>query len=183
PPSSLLRSLPRFSHSPPRAPLASIIPPTAPMASSVSDPPLLPVVVVLLLLSAAPFLAFSSEPLNAEVMALVAIKQGLVDAHGVLSNWDEDSVDPCSWAMITCSPHNLVIGLGERPARACRGPCPGGSPTSLILSKCCCRTTTSRGGCRRSWARCRGCRRWTSPTTASPAARPARWAASPSSGT
>uniref|UniRef100_A0A453SQB4 Uncharacterized protein n=1 Tax=Aegilops tauschii subsp. strangulata TaxID=200361 RepID=A0A453SQB4_AEGTS len=60
PPSSLLRSLPRFSHSPPRAPLASIIPPTAPMASSVSDPPLLPVVVVLLLLSAAPFLAFSS---------------------------------------------------------------------------------------------------------------------------
>uniref|UniRef100_M8CNN2 Putative LRR receptor-like serine/threonine-protein kinase n=1 Tax=Aegilops tauschii TaxID=37682 RepID=M8CNN2_AEGTA len=82
------------------------------MASSVSDPPLLPVVVVLLLLSAAPFLAFSSEPLNAEVMALVAIKQGLVDAHGVLSNWDEDSVDPCSWAMITCSPHNLVIGLG-----------------------------------------------------------------------
>ncbi|KAF7097547.1 hypothetical protein CFC21_099352 [Triticum aestivum] len=84
------------------------------MASSVSDPPLLPVVVVLLLLllSAAPFLAFSSEPLNAEVMALVAIKQGLVDSRGVLSNWDEDSVDPCSWAMITCSPRNLVIGLG-----------------------------------------------------------------------
>uniref|UniRef100_A0A8I6YSM6 non-specific serine/threonine protein kinase n=2 Tax=Hordeum vulgare subsp. vulgare TaxID=112509 RepID=A0A8I6YSM6_HORVV len=96
----------------PRAPLATIIPPTAPMASSVSDPPLLPVAVVLLLLCAAPFLAFSSEPLNAEVMALVAIKQGLVDSHGVLSNWDEDSVDPCSWAMITCSPHNLVIGLG-----------------------------------------------------------------------
>lgn len=55
-----------FSLSPsPRAPLASIIPPTAPMASSVSDPPLLPAV-LFLLLSAAPFLAFSSEPLNAE---------------------------------------------------------------------------------------------------------------------
>jgi hypothetical protein len=47
----------------------------------------------------------------------------------------------------------------------------------------CCRTTTSRGGCRRSWARCRGCRRWTSPTTASPAACPTRWAASPPSDT
>lgn len=35
------------------------------MASSVSDPPLLPAV-LFLLLSAAPFLAFSSEPLNAE---------------------------------------------------------------------------------------------------------------------
>ncbi|KAF0900210.1 hypothetical protein E2562_028692 [Oryza meyeriana var. granulata] len=64
------------------------------------------------LLSSAPFLAFSSEPLNAEVEALIAIRQGLVDPHGVLSNWDEDSVDPCSWAMITCSAHNLVIGLG-----------------------------------------------------------------------
>uniref|UniRef100_A0ACD6AGI7 Uncharacterized protein n=1 Tax=Avena sativa TaxID=4498 RepID=A0ACD6AGI7_AVESA len=75
------------------------------MASS-----LLPV--ILLLLCAAPSLVFSSEPLNAEVMALIAIRQGLVDPHGVLGNWDEDSVDPCSWAMITCSPHNLVIGLG-----------------------------------------------------------------------
>lgn len=67
---------------------------------------------LLFLLCSGPFLAFSSEPLNAEVVALIAIRQGLVDPHGVLSNWDEDSVDPCSWAMITCSPHNLVIGLG-----------------------------------------------------------------------
>uniref|UniRef100_A0A0E0LVD2 non-specific serine/threonine protein kinase n=1 Tax=Oryza punctata TaxID=4537 RepID=A0A0E0LVD2_ORYPU len=65
-----------------------------------------------LLLSSAPFLAFSSEPLNPEVEALIAIRQLLVDPHGVLSNWDEDSVDPCSWAMVTCSAHNLVIGLG-----------------------------------------------------------------------
>uniref|UniRef100_J3MTF2 non-specific serine/threonine protein kinase n=1 Tax=Oryza brachyantha TaxID=4533 RepID=J3MTF2_ORYBR len=67
---------------------------------------------LLLLMSSVPFFAFSSEPLNAEVEALIAIRQGLVDPHGVLSNWDEDSVDPCSWAMITCSAHNLVIGLG-----------------------------------------------------------------------
>ncbi|KAH9654240.1 putative LRR receptor-like serine/threonine-protein kinase [Citrus sinensis] len=47
----------------------------------------------------------------AKVDALVSIKRALNDPHGVLNNWDEDSVDPCSWAMITCSPENLVIGL------------------------------------------------------------------------
>ncbi|KAG8087522.1 hypothetical protein GUJ93_ZPchr0010g7325 [Zizania palustris] len=67
---------------------------------------------LLVVLSSVPLIAFSSEPLNPEVEALIAIRQGLVDPHGVLSNWDEDSVDPCSWAMITCSAHNLVIGLG-----------------------------------------------------------------------
>ena len=45
------------------------------------------------------------------VEALINVKMALNDPHGVLSNWDEDSVDPCSWAMITCSPENLVIGL------------------------------------------------------------------------
>lgn len=45
------------------------------------------------------------------VEALVSIKKALNDPHGVLNNWDEDSVDPCSWAMITCSLENLVIGL------------------------------------------------------------------------
>lgn len=43
--------------------------------------------------------------------ALISIREALDDPHGVLNNWDEDSVDPCSWAMITCSPDNLVIGL------------------------------------------------------------------------
>lgn len=70
------------------------------------------VILIFFLLAAGPSLVSSSEPLNAEVVALIAIRQGLVDPHGVLSNWDEDSVDPCSWAMVTCSPHNLVIGLG-----------------------------------------------------------------------
>ena len=35
------------------------------------------------------------------------------DPHGVLDNWDADAVDPCSWAMVTCSPESLVIGLGS----------------------------------------------------------------------
>ncbi|XP_025820087.1 probable LRR receptor-like serine/threonine-protein kinase At2g23950 [Panicum hallii] len=64
------------------------------------------------LLSSAPPLGSASEPLNPEVQALIAIRQGLLDPHGVLGNWDQDSVDPCSWAMITCSAQNLVIGLG-----------------------------------------------------------------------
>ena len=45
------------------------------------------------------------------VQALMAIKGGLHDPHGVLENWDADAVDPCSWAMVTCSPQSLVIGL------------------------------------------------------------------------
>ncbi|KAK3121823.1 hypothetical protein QOZ80_8BG0661380 [Eleusine coracana subsp. coracana] len=69
-------------------------------------------VLLLLLLSSAPFFAFSSEPRNPEVEALIAVRDELVDPHGVLNNWDQYSVDPCSWAMITCSAKNLVIGLG-----------------------------------------------------------------------
>ncbi|KAM0017850.1 putative protein kinase RLK-Pelle-LRR-II family [Helianthus debilis subsp. tardiflorus] len=59
-----------------------------------------------------PTLCFCYEARNPEVVALIAVKNGLDDPHGAFSNWDEDSVDPCSWAMITCSPDNLVTGLG-----------------------------------------------------------------------
>jgi hypothetical protein len=45
------------------------------------------------------------------VEALMSIKEALNDPHGVLSNWDEFSVDPCSWPMITCSSDYFVIGL------------------------------------------------------------------------
>lgn len=45
------------------------------------------------------------------VVALISLKDTLNDPHGVLNNWDEDSVDPCSWAMITCSSENVVVGL------------------------------------------------------------------------
>ncbi|RRT64570.1 hypothetical protein B296_00041751, partial [Ensete ventricosum] len=43
--------------------------------------------------------------------ALMGVKASLKDPHSVLENWDQDSVDPCSWTMVTCSPENLVIGL------------------------------------------------------------------------
>lgn len=41
----------------------------------------------------------------------MSIRASLSDPQGVLSNWDEYSVDACSWAMITCSSDYLVIGL------------------------------------------------------------------------
>lgn len=41
----------------------------------------------------------------------MGIKGALNDPHSVLNNWDEFSVDPCSWTMITCSSDYLVIGL------------------------------------------------------------------------
>ncbi|MCD7463851.1 histidine kinase osmosensor [Datura stramonium] len=51
--------------------------------------------------------------LSPKVQALMAIKAALKDPHGVLDNWDSTSVDPCSWAMVTCSAESLVIGLGS----------------------------------------------------------------------
>ncbi|CAK7338121.1 unnamed protein product, partial [Dovyalis caffra] len=65
-------------------------------------------------------LSLSYEPRNHEVDALISIREALHDPHGVLNNWDEDSVDPCSWAMITCSAENLVIGLGA-PSQSLSG--------------------------------------------------------------
>ncbi|KAK7304129.1 hypothetical protein RJT34_15194 [Clitoria ternatea] len=65
-------------------------------------------------------LSSSSEPRNHEVEALMSIREALNDPHGVLSNWDEFSVDPCSWAMITCSSDYLVIGLGA-PSQSLSG--------------------------------------------------------------
>ncbi|KDP38737.1 hypothetical protein JCGZ_04090 [Jatropha curcas] len=77
-------------------------------------------------------LCLSYEPRNHEVEALISIREALDDPHGVLNNWDEDSVDPCSWAMITCSPDNLVIGLGA-PSQSLSGTLSGtiGNLTNL----------------------------------------------------
>ncbi|KAL2502412.1 putative LRR receptor-like serine/threonine-protein kinase [Forsythia ovata] len=57
-------------------------------------------------------LSLSYEGRNPEVEALIAIRGALNDPHGVLGNWDEDSVDPCSWSMITCNSDNVVTALG-----------------------------------------------------------------------
>ncbi|XP_027329909.1 probable LRR receptor-like serine/threonine-protein kinase At2g23950 isoform X1 [Abrus precatorius] len=74
----------------------------------------------LLLLLLINTLCSASEPRNPEVEALMNIKGALNDPHGVLSNWDEFSVDACSWAMITCSSDYLVIGLGA-PSQSLSG--------------------------------------------------------------
>ncbi|XP_021756833.1 probable LRR receptor-like serine/threonine-protein kinase At4g30520 isoform X1 [Chenopodium quinoa] len=80
------------------------------------------------------FLKFSLsyEPRNLEVEALIGIKNQLNDPHGVLNNWDEFSADPCSWAMITCSSDNSVIGLGA-PSQSLSGTLSGaiGNLTNL----------------------------------------------------
>ncbi|CAL2226419.1 unnamed protein product [Prunus armeniaca] len=77
-------------------------------------------------------LCLSYEPRNHEVEALISLRLALNDPHGVLNNWDEDSVDPCSWAMITCSPENFVIGLGA-PSQSLSGTLSGaiGNLTNL----------------------------------------------------
>ncbi|XP_064999766.1 protein NSP-INTERACTING KINASE 1-like isoform X2 [Musa acuminata AAA Group] len=62
----------------------------------------------------------SPKGVNFEVQALMDIKASLKDPHGVLGNWDRDSVDPCSWSMVSCSPENLVIGL-ETPSQNMSG--------------------------------------------------------------
>ncbi|KAL6553084.1 histidine kinase osmosensor [Orobanche gracilis] len=54
----------------------------------------------------------SPKGVNFEVQALMSMKAELMDPYGVFENWDSDSVDPCSWTMITCSSQNLVTGLG-----------------------------------------------------------------------
>ncbi|XP_057747576.1 protein NSP-INTERACTING KINASE 3-like [Arachis stenosperma] len=56
--------------------------------------------------------ALSPSGINYEVVALMAIKNGLNDPHNVLENWDINSVDPCSWRMITCSLDGSVSALG-----------------------------------------------------------------------
>uniref|UniRef100_M4ERQ3 non-specific serine/threonine protein kinase n=1 Tax=Brassica campestris TaxID=3711 RepID=M4ERQ3_BRACM len=45
----------------------------------------------------------SPTGVNYEVTALVAIKSELNDPYNVLENWDVNSVDPCSWRMVTCT--------------------------------------------------------------------------------
>ncbi|KAG7563495.1 Protein kinase domain [Arabidopsis suecica] len=71
------------------------------------------------------FLSSSSAELtdkgvNFEVLALIGIKSSLVDPHGVLMNWDDTAVDPCSWNMITCSPDGFVLSLGA-PSQSLSG--------------------------------------------------------------
>ncbi|CAH9087881.1 unnamed protein product [Cuscuta epithymum] len=54
----------------------------------------------------------SPSGVNYEVVALFAIKTALHDPHNVLDNWDINSVDPCSWRMVTCTSDGYVSALG-----------------------------------------------------------------------
>ncbi|KAF8408272.1 hypothetical protein HHK36_007421 [Tetracentron sinense] len=54
----------------------------------------------------------SASGINYEVVALMAIKNDLNDPYNVLENWDINSVDPCSWRMVTCSVDGYVSALG-----------------------------------------------------------------------
>ncbi|XP_042048967.1 protein NSP-INTERACTING KINASE 3-like [Salvia splendens] len=54
----------------------------------------------------------SPSGVNYEVVALMAIKNDLHDPYNVLENWDANSVDPCSWRMVTCAQDNYVSALG-----------------------------------------------------------------------
>ncbi|KAK8677146.1 hypothetical protein V6N13_142701 [Hibiscus sabdariffa] len=54
----------------------------------------------------------SPTGINYEVVALTAIKSNLHDPYNVLENWDSNSVDPCSWRMVTCTSDGYVSALG-----------------------------------------------------------------------
>uniref|UniRef100_A0A0D3GF95 non-specific serine/threonine protein kinase n=1 Tax=Oryza barthii TaxID=65489 RepID=A0A0D3GF95_9ORYZ len=86
------------------------------------EPPFFFLLLLLLVVSSSsPSAALlSAKGVNNEVQALIVIKNLLKDPHGVLKSWDQNSVDPCSWAMITCSPDFLVTGL-EAPSQHLSG--------------------------------------------------------------
>ena len=58
------------------------------------------------------------------VVALMAIKTELEDPHNVLDNWDINSVDPCSWRMVTCSSDGYVSALYVTLPCSCPFPIP-----------------------------------------------------------
>ncbi|PWZ05618.1 Protein NSP-INTERACTING KINASE 1 [Zea mays] len=81
-------------------------------APPTSPPSLVLLLLLLLLIISPPSSAFlSPKGVNPEVQALMTIKSMLKDPRGVLKNWDQDSVDPCSWTTVSCSPENFVTGL------------------------------------------------------------------------
>lgn len=45
------------------------------------------------------------------VAALMAMKNKMNDASNVLDGWDINSVDPCTWNMVGCTPEGFVISL------------------------------------------------------------------------
>ncbi|PSS29046.1 LRR receptor-like serine/threonine-protein kinase [Actinidia chinensis var. chinensis] len=53
----------------------------------------------------------SPKGVNYEVAALMSMKSKMRNEHHVLDGWDIDSVDPCTWSTVGCSPEGFVIAL------------------------------------------------------------------------
>uniref|UniRef100_A0A0D9VE53 non-specific serine/threonine protein kinase n=1 Tax=Leersia perrieri TaxID=77586 RepID=A0A0D9VE53_9ORYZ len=53
----------------------------------------------------------SPKGLNYEVAALMAVKSRMRDEKRVMGGWDINSVDPCTWSMVACSPDGFVVSL------------------------------------------------------------------------
>jgi hypothetical protein len=43
--------------------------------------------------------------------ALTALRKGLEDPDGALTDWDPNLVDPCTWFHVVCNGNNRVIRL------------------------------------------------------------------------
>ncbi|XVF40368.1 hypothetical protein PTKIN_Ptkin01aG0107600 [Pterospermum kingtungense] len=53
----------------------------------------------------------SPKGVNYEVAALMSVKREMRDDRHVMDGWDINSVDPCTWSMVACSPEGFVISL------------------------------------------------------------------------
>ncbi|XP_042042072.1 probable LRR receptor-like serine/threonine-protein kinase At5g45780 isoform X1 [Salvia splendens] len=62
----------------------------------------------------------SPKGVNFEVAALMGMKREMRDENHVLDGWDINSVDPCTWYMVGCSPESFVISL-EMPSMGLSG--------------------------------------------------------------
>ncbi|TVU11661.1 hypothetical protein EJB05_45258 [Eragrostis curvula] len=102
-------SLPLIPHFPALLGVASPSAMEAPPSSSSSSPHLLLLLLLLVSSPSTSSAALSPKGVNYEVQALMAIKDLLKDPRGVFKGWDKDSVDPCSWPMVTCSPDSSFV--------------------------------------------------------------------------
>ncbi|KAG5247080.1 leucine-rich repeat transmembrane protein [Salix suchowensis] len=59
----------------------------------------------------------SPKGVNYEVAALMAVKKEMRDETSAMNGWDLNSVDPCTWKMVGCSPEGFVISLEMASSR------------------------------------------------------------------
>lgn len=74
--------------------------------------PILVASLMLFILTTSTTASLSANGINYEVQALMAIKNQLNDPNNALEAWDANSVDPCSWSMVTCSLDGSVTAMG-----------------------------------------------------------------------